>query len=327
MLDEAQKRRIRLYLLIAAMLLAAFALGIWEPRRQVGPVYLGKALSQWLEEVPDGWDSPVEGRQKPAVAKAVRAMGTNALPTLIKMMEARDWPPKPRLLWLASNLLHLDLMRHTNPAERQNVRALFGFCALGTNANPAVPALTNLLLRRGDDCTAVALAYMSPEGVLAVSQVLTNQDIIRTNNAPRARFTAFQVLRRLTWVAQQADPPFERSRLELLARLAAPSLLQCMNDPYPRIRVAAAMRAVDLGLDRDKAVTVLTACLTNPDPWVSSYAAASLSALGPAATSAVPPLVKASREHGTSVASANTNALPKTSPAPARSGPLTRRSP
>ena len=307
--------RKRVYLLIAAMLLAAFALGIWEARRQVGPVYLGKALSQWLEEVPDDWGHPVTGldpEEKPAAAKAVRAMGTNALPALIKMMEARDWPPKPRLQWWAANLLHIDLTLYTSPAERQKVRALFGFCALGTNANPAVPVLTDLLLRRGDRRAAVALAYMSPEGVIALSQVLTNRDSIRTNNVPRARFAAYLVLSGLVLAAQQADTPFRRSaRFEWLARLAAPSLLQCMNDPNPGLRLVAAQRALRLGVERNKALTVLTNCLTDPDPVISQRAALDLSALGPAATSALPPWLKASQDQGTSVRRAATNALEK----------------
>jgi len=300
------------------MLLAAFALGIWEARRQLGPVYLGKALSQWLEEVPDNWGSPldrVDPEEKPAAAKAVRAMGTNALPALIKMMEARDWPPKQRLLYWAANLRLIDLMRHTTPAKRQNVRALFGFCALGTNANPAVPALTDLLLRRGDmgDIrTAVALAYMSPEGVLALAQVLTNRDIIRTNNAPHARFTAYHGLNQLAWAARWAKASPERSsRFELHASLAAPSLLQCMNDPYPVLHLVAAERALRLGVERDKALTVLTNCLADPGLVISNRAARDLSALASAATSALPFRLRPSQDEETSVRRAATNELEK----------------
>jgi hypothetical protein len=275
--------RKRVYILIAAMLLAAFALGIWEARRHMGPVYLGKALSQWLEEVPDDWGHPVTGRldpeERPAAAKAVRAMGTNALPELIRMMEARDWPPKQRLLWLASSPWLIDIT-HTTPRERQKVQALFGFCALGTNANPAVPALMDFLLRQGEYHTAAALAYMSPEGVLSLSQALTNRDIDLTSNVPDLRFRILCVLDELVWVAHQADTaPGRRARLELHARLAAPSLLQCVNDPIEGIRIRAA--ALDL------------------------------SALGPAVASAVPPLVKASQDQETSVPKSITNVLQK----------------
>jgi HEAT repeat protein len=324
--------RKRVYLLIAATLLAAFALGIWEATRQVEPVYMGKPLSRWLAEVPDGWGHPLEGRldpeERPAAANAVRAMGTNALPALIKMMEAQDWSPKRRLEWVAFTLGLIKLPTTTTRAERQNVRALFGFCALGTNANPALPALMDLLVRRGDSHTAVALAYMSPEGVLALSQALTNRDMILRTKVPHARFTIFLVLSQLAWVAQQTDtPPERRARLELHARLAAPSLLQCVSDPDAVIRIVAAERSVRLGVDRDKTMTVFTNCLTDPDPVIRKRAARDLSAFGPAATSAVPALVKALQDQEAFVRLAVTNALRKISPAAAGGAGITTNAP
>src|SRR5262249_56685440 len=77
MAGEMKRRRILLLLALAAVTAAGFTV-CW-PRGPKEPVYQGKLLSQWLQV-------PLENRSNQEVEQAVRAVkaiGTNALPSLL----------------------------------------------------------------------------------------------------------------------------------------------------------------------------------------------------------------------------------------------------
>jgi HEAT repeat protein len=286
----------------------------WELSREREPEYQGKPLSKWLGEAAD--DSPgipLDPEEKPASRDAIRAMGTNALPGLIKMLKAQDSPLKLNPLNLARkhSLWGFSVTR----ARKLNNRAVFGLCALGTNANVAVPELMDLYLKRGDGTTAIALANLSADGVLALGQALTNPNIILTNKVPQLRFRMIYALGQLGALARKADARPERlARLELEAKLAASALLQCLNDPDVFIRIAAAQALVDLGIDQERAVAVFAKSLTDPNRRAKQQAAFYLLRLGPAAASAVPALVKALQDQDELVRPVVSNALKEISP-------------
>ena len=57
------------------------------------PVYKGKPLSRWLDEQPIGYHRmPEEIRRAELVEEAVRAIGTNAVPFLSRLLNTRDFP-------------------------------------------------------------------------------------------------------------------------------------------------------------------------------------------------------------------------------------------
>jgi hypothetical protein len=55
------------------------------------PSYQGQSLSRWLEQYQS---ARLSGTRSVEAAGAIRQMGTNALPTLIRMIRARDSLPK-----------------------------------------------------------------------------------------------------------------------------------------------------------------------------------------------------------------------------------------
>src|SRR4051812_24470518 len=86
-----------LFALVGGILLFAF----WPSRE---PAYAGKPLSYWLRQ--DFWSIRGGKGPSPQAEDAVRQIGTNALPTLIRMLRARDSRLKLALMnWSAKQSL------------------------------------------------------------------------------------------------------------------------------------------------------------------------------------------------------------------------------
>jgi len=85
------------------------------------------------------WQVRVEQQE---ADEAVRQAGTNALPTLLRMLRAKDSVQKVKFLALAERQ-HFIKIKYT-PAEELNYRALSGFGVLRAKAQSAVPALIEI---------------------------------------------------------------------------------------------------------------------------------------------------------------------------------------
>ena len=131
--------------------LAVAAVAFWpEPKE---PEYNGKKLSEWLHDEP--LFVPIQGRQrawmKTQSAEAVRHIGTNALPFLVKWIryERPAWKDKasvaykklPRALVITS----LDSWLTCGKAEMRADAAMACFQFLGQDAAPTVPELIGML--------------------------------------------------------------------------------------------------------------------------------------------------------------------------------------
>src|SRR5260370_1816000 len=175
---------------------------VWMISRQAEPAYQGKPLSAWLAEFNGG-----PGDTNQAAFVAFRELGTNAIPALLRIIESKD-PPFQRLI-LALN--RMQSLVHFPAREPWSLKwaASCALYALGTNAKPAFPALTNLLLRTNAAIyRAISLAGMGSEGVPPLIAALTNQSpFIRS----RAAFG-------LSW---------ERSDLNVVV----PALIARLSDP------------------------------------------------------------------------------------------------
>ena len=129
----AEKRRI-LFGMFVTGILAAFA---WLVLRPHEPVFQGKPLSLWLEGAfPRG---VYELRLPPAEAtRAVSAIGTNALPMLIRLVGTRESTGRRALGLFAREFPFL----HLPSQEGSGERAVWAFTVLGPTARPAVMART-----------------------------------------------------------------------------------------------------------------------------------------------------------------------------------------
>lgn len=152
---------------LALGLLAFACLGLvsWEQLDNSGPSYRGRRLTNWLEDLDlESTHSPVDA------SHAIRAIGTNALPVLFKMIRASDPFWKRGLLWLDAKQSILRLRIST--ASLTRCRAVQGYAVLGPAAKDAVNPLIRLLETEPNIETrsdvAAALGAIGPEARSAI---------------------------------------------------------------------------------------------------------------------------------------------------------------
>jgi hypothetical protein len=146
--------------------------------REREPRYEDHSLLEWIA-IADHGDKDNEYSERDA-QEAVRHIGTNAIPFLIKCIEYRERPWQTRLGALCYKLPGkfadpLSNLVEGHGAQRQ-LAAFSGLYILGPDARPAIPALTNLLTQPPlvDYCMHV-LTQIGGDGLTAVLNVLTNQ--------------------------------------------------------------------------------------------------------------------------------------------------------
>jgi len=145
------RRRWRIVAVLCALLIGAVVVAWWTRERE--PRYKGVPLTAWLCTYDSYFGSgnfPTTSQMEDA-AEAVRHIGTNALPFLLRWM--CDEPAPWRIKW------RIALEKLPHPADRlgrltdrrigpgwelRHRLALYGFTILGPDASPAIPELIRL---------------------------------------------------------------------------------------------------------------------------------------------------------------------------------------
>ena len=164
------------------VLAAAFTgLLVVPTARAAEPSYNGKPLSEWLLVLKIGQTSTGERVEEADAKKAIRQMGTNAIPTLLDILGATDHNKG----WVLSRLKSRGFqeMYHNQnvPTDDLQDTGVEAFGLLGTNAIPAIPKI-NKLFGDWETCSPAArvLAGLGPEGVAALTNGLASKtDVIR----------------------------------------------------------------------------------------------------------------------------------------------------
>ena len=166
---------------IALVVLPVAIVGViaWQMLRVREPVYGGKRLSDWLEQYYDALENPegpmtgsatvvgltadgLSGEESVKQAEAaLRAIGTNAIPLLLRMAKAHDSALKQKAIVLSYHQSLIPSRLRSDFVYRG--RSALGFYTLGSAAKPAVPALMRLLDNENRDVRADAartLGYM-----------------------------------------------------------------------------------------------------------------------------------------------------------------------
>src|SRR5437870_12631878 len=111
--------RKRIAPLFSLLLLPVIGVTAWQVLRPREPSYQGKPLSVWLEGYNPYRTSDsgvlVEQPEWRKADESVRHLGTNAIPTLLKMLRARDTAFKTRLMRLAQKQ-HIVKIKWTSAA-------------------------------------------------------------------------------------------------------------------------------------------------------------------------------------------------------------------
>lgn len=166
----------RMKISFAALAAFSLAVGAWVSLRPAEPVYRGRPLSQCLAPClsnPDRGSMNWAARTLEA-DEAVRHFGTDAVPTLLRMLEARDPSPKARLIDLAERRCGV-FIKHAS-AEEQNEAGQRGFEVLGAEGSNAVPALLRIARRNlspaSHSAAIAALGAVGPPAKAAVPSLL-----------------------------------------------------------------------------------------------------------------------------------------------------------
>src|SRR3954463_12818626 len=143
------------------------------------PVFEGRKLTSWLERhVPSSSaDPPYNSPGWHKAEAALRQIGTNAIPTLLKMIEAKDPPP-----WMLNMMQwgerHRVIRRRYRWANERNEEAEYAFSVLKTNGAQAVPELIRIYQRNASPssqrCAALALGHFGHAAEAAVPVLIRN---------------------------------------------------------------------------------------------------------------------------------------------------------
>ncbi len=257
----------RLRFVSGIALAAVLALALWFVLPAREPEYAGKKLSHWARQLESVQD--VESPARREAMRAIRHIGTNALPYLVMRLQASDPDWRIEAVDWVRHVLNKDLSGQL--ARRDQERAVLTFHVLGPTARPAVPAVAALITNANPHIADAAFMALTEIGVPECVPPLV---LTLTNGSAILRPAAAVGLGLLRGRAGDAGS----------------ALVQTLQDGNAELRVEAA-RA--LGLIRQHApiaVPALTRALGDTNVQVMQAAALALGAFGTDAQSALPAL-------------------------------------
>jgi HEAT repeat protein len=281
------RRRIASITAVVALL----ALLAWLTFHSSEPSYHGKSLSAWLEQARQ--NNEFENAfsdiylDNPS-ARAVRAIGKDALPTLLRMAHTRDTPFRRGFFELSCKYHWLGI--HPQRFEDIQIKAAYGFLVLGPEAKTALPELISMLDDPAPEkrvVAAFAIGRIGPDGASAIpafQRLITNS--LSAN--PNQKFTA----------DERALPAYALGAMGPSARSALPQIELLRKDSDPFVRAAAEAAFVKIsgtGLD------AILEALKNLDSTNWTSAAQAVAFLGTNGAPAIPFLLPALQTTKTSV--------------------------
>ncbi|EEF58960.1 HEAT repeat domain-containing protein [Pedosphaera parvula] len=240
------------------------------------PVYNGKSLTEWLENFsPD----------------AIRAIGTNGIPTLLNLLRRKDSGLQKRFIMLSEKPA-LFRFRKYSPfrlysADFYRANAGSAFCMLGPVAKDAVPELSELL--NDEDYSIRKHAMLAMSGIGTEMVVLPYTHAL-TNDSREVRSMAAA---QLGWGAQTAKKKAAKAIASPSTESAEPwkcylmnsktivsSLVAALKDPDPDVREGAIYSLGRIGLEPELALPALSAELQDKDAKMRKAAARALKGFG-----------------------------------------------
>ncbi len=205
---------------------------VWSLSREREPEYGGKKLSEWVDRyafcafLPPNLPSNSNSEAADEAADAIRQIGTNGLPYLLKWMryETPRWVTKLNSMLERINPGLMVSVEQKPPADS----AAMAFRTLGRAAVQAIPELSRMLnnpkANDGGVRAEVALEKLGKLGMPALLSVVTNRQA-----ADHVRVSALAYL-----VINTSDLPM-------------PTVLNLLTDREPQIRIIATngLREID----------------------------------------------------------------------------------
>jgi hypothetical protein len=206
------------------------------------PVYHGKPLTHWLVELQFPYP-PTDGDPR----EAIRTIGTNGIPVLLRLLRAHDSPFKDQLKLWASDFPPLEGRISFPPAL--NHQGLLGFRTLQSQGRSAVLQLIGIMREHVSDysqeCAAESLEWIGPGTEPAIPELL---QILRTSTNDLLRETVFRTLGEIHGNAEEV----------------VPALAQGLGDPLPMSRQTSAESLQKFGAQATSAIPALLAARIDP---------------------------------------------------------------
>jgi HEAT repeat protein len=279
------------------VLLGVCAVFLWPPKE---PSYQGKELSEWLGDLDDTVVRDWMGRfaKREQAGRAIRQMGTNVIPYLLRDLRREDtagWRDKLVLLSRRQSLVRLNWKTAKEQKEQKKLAAS-AFEALGPLGKGAIPELNQLLLR-DHYYAAKALAGIGRDGVPSLVSALGREE------GPYAD----------TFLTALIDAIDSEKISRRDAAAALPFALSKLTNTNVPVRGYAALLIGRIRLEPELCVPVLTKHLQDipvdlQNTGLDLYADI-LGSYGADARSAIPALIRAEASSDSMLRSAATNAL------------------
>jgi HEAT repeat protein len=247
-------------LLLAAVIAVLIGLSLREP------AYHGRSLRAWLRDL----EHP-SALVRHNAQEAVSYLGTNAVPTIQKMLHAEDLPIKTNIILLLSRQRFVRIT--FVPAREWRISAAQACFVLGPRAEPAIPDLFEFSL--GDSyCRNLAESAMGQMGAGAVgrlSRELTNEDFhVRRTAAGALHHIGAPGIKAADALVNSLNDRYGSVRTEAALALGrmdpSPAILkglaETLDDVEPEVRIAAAVSLIGFG---ERAIPVLSERLKTTD--------------------------------------------------------------
>ncbi len=228
-------------IIFALAFVEVLAVGVFaqtQPLKE--PSYDAVSLSSWIERLPE---YPAIGNRTNEATVAIRSIGTNALPYLLKMLATDSTDTNNILPW----------------------RGRDGLICLEGKAEPAIPALIKLLQdRKHVIAVSDALRFLGRAGFQALTNGFTNTD-------SEVRFWSVSMLGfpEALEATNDAVLQFQRD-----AEVAVPALVAELRDPNPHIAHHAAFSLMCIHQELDIVIPALTRLMNDKNAGASPRKAA-----------------------------------------------------
>ena len=135
---------------------------IYYSTRSNEPTYEGRPLTEWLRKLDTDLNNfrtaDINAPQLAGSVGPIRAIGTNAIPTLLNYVIAK---PTPGVNALTRFVRKLGWKRFRFSVDDKQQLAIWGFWALGQDAKPAAPELVQIVYTGTGDSRGTALSCLS----------------------------------------------------------------------------------------------------------------------------------------------------------------------
>jgi HEAT repeats len=253
----------------------------------LGPVFEGKTLDFWLRQYRSTAANPDKVVQNEQAVRAVRSIGTNAVPALLKMVRAKG-----------SKYGLSDL----------NIKGVDGFYILGAAASNAVPELVEIF-EENKYPTSRASAAHALEGIgsgafafMALAKIPASCDRVIPIATQALNDTNFLVDYEAMNVLGNCGTS---------AKEAVPALVEMLTNADIKLRRSASVTLGKIHSLPDITIPALIGCLSDPAAYVRGEAAWDLGNFGTLAKKAIPALLQLKNDKDSRVRGAAEGALRK----------------